>query len=127
MQVIPAADGPGEARIASYSPAEEFLSSIRDDSPGHITQVDGLNIQAVMCRRNDIIPTKSDYDVLATGLPFILSQDFDSPDTDSLTMYWKDGQIEHVYKGYPLSEEADTILENRLAAFSKRGIQKAPK
>lgn len=127
MQIIPAEDGSGEAQIASYRPAKAFLTSLHDDIPGHMTQVDGLDIQAVMCRRNEIIPAHSDYAVMATGIPFILSQDFDSPDTDSLTLYWKDGKIEHVYKGYPLSDEAEAILETRLAGFSKRGIQKAPK
>ena len=122
VQIIQADDATGEAQIASYRPAENFLKSVQDDVPGHMTQIDGQNIQAIMCTRNEVIPTKSDYVVMSTGLPFILSQDFDSADTDSLTTYWKDGKIEHVYKGYPLSEEAQNILDTRLADFTKRGL-----
>lgn len=127
LQVIETDAKAGEAQIASYVPADAFLKSIRDDAPGHVTEIEGQKIRALMCRRNDVIPTASDYDIMATDIPFILSQDFDSSDTDSLTIFWKDGQFEHVYKGYPLSSEAQTLLDKRLTDFSNRGLQKAPK
>ena len=117
--------GAGEAQIASYRPAVDFLASLHDDEAEHLAKIDGHPIRAVMCRRNDVIPAASDYPILATGLPFILSQDFDSADTDSLTMFWKDDVIDYVYKGYPLSKEGQKILEKRLADFSKRGLKKA--
>lgn len=122
VRIVPAADGNGEAQIASYTDAKGFLKTVHDDVPGHMTMAEGQSIRALMCRRNDVIPAHDDYDVISTGIPFILSQDFDSPDTDSLTLYWKDDKIEHVYKGYPLSEEAEAILETRLAGFTKRGL-----
>ena len=122
LQVVETETAAGEARVASYHSAEAFIASVRDDIPGHMTKINGQNIRGLMCRRNEVIPAHADYDIMATGIPFILSQDFDSSDTDSLTMYWKDGKIEHVYKGYPLSEEAQAILDTRLAGFSKRGL-----
>lgn len=122
VQVLQVEDAEGTAQIASYRPAEGFLRSLKDDLPGHMTQIDGQNIQALMCHRNEVIPAQSDYAVMSTGIPFILSQDFDSADTDSLTMYWKDGKIEHVYNGYPLSKEIQAILDARLAEFSERGL-----
>lgn len=122
VQVLQVEGAEAEAQIASYRPATKFIKSVQDDIPGHITQVEGQDIRAIMCTRNEVIPTQSDYTVMSTGIPFILSQDFDSPDTDSLTMYWKDGKIEHVYKGYPLSEEAQAILDTRLTEFSDRGL-----
>jgi len=125
VQIIEHKNGEGQAQIPSYIPAEDFLSSLDDDTTGHMTEFAGHKIQAVMCRRNDVIPAHEDYAILSTGIPFILSQDFDSPDTDSLTMYWKNDAIQHVYKGYPLSEEAEAILETRLADFSKRGLNEA--
>jgi hypothetical protein len=121
VQIIQSPDGKGEARVPSYIPAEEFMATLTDNEPGHMTDYLGHKIQAVMCRRDDIIPAEEDYGVFATGIPFILSQDFDSTESDSLTLYWKDEKVEHVYKGYPLSEEAETILETRLAEFSERG------
>lgn len=124
IQIIESEDGEGQAQVPSYIPAEEFFTSLEDDTTGHLTEFAGHKIQAVMCRRNDVIPAHEDYATLSTGIPFILSQDFDSSDTDSLTMYWKDGAIQYVYKGYPLSEEAEAILETRLEGFSKRGLNK---
>jgi len=111
VQIIQSHDGNGEAQVPSYVPAEEFMASLEDDKPGHMTEHLDHKIQAVMCRRNDILPRLEDYTILATGIPFILSQDFDSSDTDSLTLYWKDEAIQHIYKGYPLSEEAESVLE----------------
>lgn len=125
IQIIESQDGQGEAQVPSYIPAKEFLTTLHDKKAGHMTEYAGHKIQAVMCRRNDVIPAHEDYAIISTGIPFILSQDFDSADTDSLTMYWKEGAIEHVYKGYPLSEEAEAILETRLAGFSKRGLNKS--
>lgn len=122
IQVVQAENENAEAQIVFYRPATNFLQSLEDDIPGHITQVDGQNIQAVLCRRNDVIPAPSDYNVMSTGLPFILSQDFDSAVSDSLTTYWKDGKIEHVYKGNPLSKDVESILVTRLAEFSARGL-----
>ena len=124
VQIIASEDGSGQAQVPTYVPAEAYFASLNDDKDGHMTEMLGHKIQAIMCRRNDVIPTDTDYETLATGIPFILSQDFDSPDTDSLTLYWKEGRIETVYKGYPLSEEAEAILETRLEAFSKHGLNK---
>jgi len=122
VQIIQSPDGKGEAQVPTYVPAEEFMATLGDDKPGHMADYLGHKIQAIMCRRNDIIPSEEDYAIISTGIPFILSQDFDSKDTDSLTLYWKDETVQHVYKGYPLSEEAEAILETRLADFSKQGI-----
>jgi len=124
-QTIADADGNGEAQIASYRPAVNFLSSLYDeDKDSHMTEVDNFPIQAVLCRRNDVIPAKADYNILATGIPFILSQDFDQSETDILTAYWKDGAFKYDYKGFPLSDEAQKVLVKRLAEFSARGLVK---
>ena len=127
MQVIDVDPTKGEAQAASFLPAADFMRSVRDKTPGHMTDVNGQPIRIVMCRRNDVIPAKSDYAIMATGIPFVLSQDFDSQDTDSMTMFWKDGKFQYIYKGYPLSTEAERTLETRLTDFSKRGLKaKAP-
>ena len=122
LQVVANDENTGEAQIASYRPAVPFLASLYDEEDGHLTEIDGFPIRAIMCRRNNIIPAESDYPILATGMPFILSQDFDSPQSDSLTMFWKDREIDYVYKGYPLSDERQDILDDRLADFTARGL-----
>ena len=126
MQTVPNADGTGEAQIVSYRPAVDFLASLYDDDVGHLTEIAGFPIRAVMCRRNNVIPGESDYPILATGVPFILSQDFDSSDTDSLTVFWKDGALDYVYKGYPLSREAQAELDARITDFTERGKTEPP-
>ena len=126
LQTVAAENGAGEAQIATFTPAVTFLASLYDDEDGHIKTVNHLPIQAVLCRRNVIIPAPSDYNILATGIPFVLSQDFDSSETDSLTVYWKDGAFDYVYKGRPLTDEEQGLLDTRLAEFSARGLIKNP-
>jgi len=125
IQTIADEEGAGEAKIATYAPAVNFLSSLYDeDTESHMTTIENLPIQAVLCRRNDVIPASTDYNILATGIPFILSQDLDSPETDMLTVFWKDEAFKYEYKGHPLSEESQDTLDTRLADFSSRGIVK---
>jgi len=116
------ADVDGALQVTDYRPAVDFIASVHDDDPAHQTQIEGHNIQALLCRRNELIPAETDYPMMATGVPFVLSQDFDRSDTDSLTVFWKDGAFDYVYKGYPLSDEAQSLLEERLADFTARGL-----
>lgn len=122
MQIVEDETGAGEAQIASYRPAVHFLASLYDEEDGHLDHMNGFPIRAIMCRRNSVLPAETDYPILATGLPFILSQDFDSSETDSLTMFWKDGVLDYVYKGHPLSDIDQALLDSRLADFSEQGL-----
>ena len=112
----------GSFQISSYRPAANFIASVHDDDPAYQTEIDGLKIKALLCRRNAIVPSEEDYPMMATGIPFVLSQDFDRADTDSLTIFWKDGAFDYVYKGHPLSDEAQNSLDARLSNFSARGL-----
>ena len=125
LETLEVEDIAGEAQIASYFPATDFINSAQDDIPGHLSDVNGQKIRALMCTRNDIIPAETDYALLATGVPFVVSQDFDSMDTDSLTVKWIEGHFKYAYKGQPLSDEAVTLLKTRLAQFSERGLTAA--
>lgn len=120
MQFIPDEDG-GGADIASFRPAEEFLASVRDISQEPMLTIGDHPIRAIMCVRNDLVPTEDDYPVLATGVMMALSQDFDSSDSDSLTVVYQDGAFRHTYSSaYPMSDEFKQAIETRLADFSAR-------
>ena len=123
VQNVEAPELGGTMQITAYHPAVSFIASVYDEDPEYLTQLDGHNIQALLCRRNELIPAETDYPMMATGVPFVLSQDFDRADTDSLTMFWKDGAFDYVYKGHPLSDEAQSLLETRLADFSSRKLE----
>lgn len=112
----------GTMQITAYHPAVSFIASVYDEDPEHKTQIEGHTIRALLCQRNDLIPAETDYPMMATGIPFVVSQDFDRTDTDSLTVFWKDGAFDYVYKGHPLSDEAQSDLEARLADFTARGL-----
>lgn len=120
MEFIEDEKGNGGMQVASYGPAEDYIASVYDDEPGHLKTVDDAPIRALLCQRNNVIPAESDYALLATGIPFILSQDFDDTETDSLTLFWKRDHFGYVYKGYPMTDETEALLETRLADFTTR-------
>ena len=120
MEVIKDQNGRGGTTVASYRPAKDFIDSVFNAEKEVIYKIDDHPIRALMCSRFDIIPSKSDYPILATGIPFVLSQNFDMKDSDLLTVYYKNGAFQYDYKGPGLSEETQDLLETRLAAFSEK-------
>jgi len=120
LQEIKHESGNGGTPIASYRPADEFLAGLYSKEAEITTEIDGLKIRAVMCARNDVIPTKTDFEILATGIPFVLSQNFDSAKSDLMTYYFKDGEFRYQHKGPDMSKEALGDLKKRMAFFNKQ-------
>lgn len=123
MDTIPDESGRGGAQIASYRPAEDFLISVYEEGAEPILMVNDRPIQAVMCKRVDVIPSKKDFPIVATGIPFFLSQSFESQDTDLVSVFYKDGAFRHDYKGPGLSEESQALLADRLVMFDKMKVE----
>lgn len=111
----------GRMTVASYQPADRFLSGIYDAKVQLTLKEDGAPIQGLICVRNDLVPTEKDYAILATGVPLSLSQDFDSADSDILTVYFDGGKFAHKYTSdYPMSDEFANAIQSRLSDFSDR-------
>lgn len=111
----------GRMTVASYRSADPFLSSVFDPQVPLALEVEGSLIRGIICVRNDLVPTEKDYAVLATGVPLSLSQNFDSADSDILTIYFRAGFFEHKYTSdYPMSDEFKTAVTTRLADFTQR-------
>lgn len=87
----PIQDETGKARGlgATYLPAEDFLISVYEEGTPTMLEVKDRPISAVICKRLDVIPTKNDYSIVATGIPLSLSQSFESRDSDLVTVYYK--------------------------------------
>ena len=120
MEQIKDESGQGGASVASYRPAADFLADLYASKEGAKMDINGLPIRAVMCARNDVIPSKNDFKILATGIPFVLSQNFDSPDSDLLTYYFKDGEFRYLHKGPDMSNAAREDLDARITEFNAR-------
>jgi len=118
LQTVEDESGRGGAQVASYGPADEFLGSVYGENTEVFNKVGGLPIQAVMCKRIDIVPTKNDFKILATGIPLFLSQSFDSQSSDLISLFYKDGEFRQTYSGPGLTEETEGLIETRLAEFN---------
>ena len=111
----------GGMDVASFRPAAEFLTGVYDADTPLVTRVGERPIRAVLCERADLLPDEDDYAILATGVPFALSQDFDTNQSDSLTLFFKDGRFQYRYaSASPMDEGMKAELETRLEDFSAR-------
>jgi len=105
--------------IATFVPAEDFVFSVFDDEPGHLREVEGKPILAVMCQRKYLVPTEFDLRMIETGIPLYLSQNFDSTESDLMTVFLKDDQFQYQYSGADLSKDSQEILDIRLATLNE--------
>ena len=111
----------GRMSVAAYKPATDFIKAAKKEAKSVNMSDDGSPIRGVICVRNDLVPADEDYAILATGIPLSLSQDFDSADSDILTVYFDEGQFNHRYTSdYPMSSEFKVALDTQLAAFTAR-------
>jgi|GEM_PF-1151231 len=108
----------GTAEVASFRPAGDFIESVYDDDIELIRKVDDAPIRAVMCKRQSIVPSMRDYPIAATGIPFILSQNFDADDTGVLTGFFKGGEFQYNYIGPDLTEEIVKNIDLLIDGFN---------
>ncbi len=100
--------------MATFLPADDFIYSVFGGKNGHLTEVDGKPIRAIMCTRSSVIPTEFDEKLIQTGIPLHLSQNFDSPDSALMSINKQDGKFVHNYSGDPLSADDKEMLQLRL-------------
>lgn len=105
-------------QLIGYASAEDFLESVYDEEKTQIEDVEGHLIRAVLCTREDIIPTLRDFPVLATGIPLSLSQDFDASDSRVTSLYFKDGAFRYKYIGEDLSKEDQMRLDDIVEIYN---------
>jgi len=75
-------------------------------------------IRAVMCPRARLIPTMRDFPVLQTGLPLSLSENFDDPKAELLTVFDAGNEFKAEYSGPTLSPALEAELRDRLEIFN---------
>lgn len=110
----------GSAEVASFRPAAEFIASAYDEDADVLREIDGLPIRAIICKRKSVVPSETDFPIVATGTPFMISQNFDSTETGLTTIYFKDGELRSSYKGPELSDNVKTEMEARLKEFNAK-------
>lgn len=118
----------GRLTVATYRSSDSFLAGVFDENVPLTLKDDGSLIRGLICARNDLVPTERDYAILATGIPLSLSQNFDSADSDILTIYYEDSAFVHKYTSdYPMSDEFKSAVLSALNDFSARdhGLVKA--
>lgn len=109
--------------IATFIPAEDFVFSVFDGEDGHLSEVNGHPIQALMCQRQYLIPTEFDLRLIETHVPLYLSQDFDSSDSDLMAVFYKDDEYHYQYSGKDLNEDSLDILKTRMKALNAKASE----
>lgn len=121
---------PTGAVMQTYAPAANVLASIYDEEDGFQDEIDNQKVKAILCERTSVVPTLRDFPILATGIPFALSNNFDATDSRSVTIFFKDGEFQHIFKGTELSEDQQTELDDAMEIFNLQPhelVDKTPK
>lgn len=118
MEKIKQEDSEGVTEIASFRPAADFIASAYDDEVEILRDIDGLPIRAIMCKRKSVVPSLRDFPIVATGTPFMISQNFDSTESGLTTIYFKDGKFQVDYKGAELDADTQAEMDDRLEVFN---------
>lgn len=106
--------------IATFLPADDFIFSVFDGTPGHMESVDGKTIRALMCTRSNVLPTEFDAKLIQTGIQLHLSQNFNSAKSALLSVYKQDGDYVHQYAGPDLNQEDVATLKTYLKKLNTR-------
>jgi len=120
MEKIKQEGNEGVTEIASFRPAADFIASAYDEDIEVLREIDELPIRAVMCKRKTVVPGESDFPIVATGTPFMISQNFDSTETGLTTIYFKDGKFRSNYNGPELSAAVEAEMKARLETFNAK-------
>ena len=116
-EIVLMAEG-GTTADGQFANAAIFLESVYDAEDGHLKTNEGFPIRAVICQRQDLIPTMRDLPILKTGLPLSLSQDFDSKTSGLLTLYDAGDDFKAEYSGPELSPQEEDKLRSTLEIFN---------
>jgi len=120
MEKIDQEDNEGVTEIASFRPAADFIASAYDEETEVLREIDGLPIRAIMCKRQSVVPSEADFPILATGTPFMISQNFDSTKTGLTTVFFKDGEFRTKYNGPELSAAVKAEMDARIEGFNAK-------
>ncbi len=111
-------------QIATFLPAADFIFSVFDSEKGHMTEIDGKPIRAVMCIRASVIPTEFDLKIIRTGLPFYISPNFDAKDSAFMAINSTDKGYVYDYVGPDLTEDDTELLTLRMALYNQQEDEK---
>lgn len=108
----------GEATIASYRDATPVLASIYDPDSPLLVVVDGHPVRGILCTRRDPVPDRDDFPIIASGLPFVVSTDFDSTDAPTVTIALDAERQPQVMMAVGLSARDQERLDGLLEAYT---------
>lgn len=103
---------------AAFHDAKIFLDSLYDTAPETVMTIADAPILAVMCTRETLLPTMRDLPIIQTGLPFSLSQNFDSPASGLLTIYDDGTAYRADYTGDPALGPDAAELKDLMEIFN---------
>lgn len=118
MEPVLEAGKPTGQKMAAYYPADQFLDSVYDDKVGFIRKVNKMPIKGVMCKRYFLTPTLRDFQIIATGIPLAISEDFDRADSSLVTLYFADGIFQYSHSGRDLTASQQSRFNDVVGAYN---------
>jgi len=124
MEPVEGAEDLG-AQIASFRDASDFIASVHDDDRETVTAIDGYAIRGLMCTRGNPLPTQSDFKLIASRVPFILSTDFDSSVAPTVQVMADASGRAVALMAEGLTETQKALLDEVLERFTEQHLVEA--
>jgi|GEM_PF-6953174 len=106
----------GAAAVASFRDATDVIASIYDDERPTIAVIDGHPIRGMLCTRKNPVPDAEDLPIIASGIPLVISSNFDSQDAPTVTIALNEAREAVAMMAVGLSDtqqnELDVLLES---------------
>ena len=116
--VMDAVEGEATSGVAAaFLDAGEVISSMLDPERPTLAVIDGRPVQALMCTRRNPVPDAEDVPLIASGIPFILSSDFDSDSAPVVTLALDEERRAVARMAVGLSAPQETALADFLDAY----------
>ena len=107
----------GAAAVASFRDATDVISSIYDPDRPTVAVIDGHPIRGLMCTRKNPVPDAEDIPLIASGIPLVISTDFDSADAPTVTIALNEDREAVAMMAVGLSDAQQDALDALLDAY----------
>ena len=116
--VMDAVEGEATSGVAvAFLDAGEVIGSMLDPERPTLAVIDGRPVQALMCTRRNPVPDAEDVPLIASGIPFILSSNFDSDSAPVVTLALDEERRAVARMAVGLSATQEAALADFLDAY----------
>lgn len=112
----------GAAAVASFRDATDVIASIYDPERPTVAVIDGHPIRGLLCTRKNPVPDAEDLPLIGSGIPLVISANFDSPDAPTVTIALNEAREAVAMMAVGLSDAQQDKLDALLESYEPQEV-----